>query len=94
MKDISLPVMDHREMVFRVWLQRPDGEIEIPRRERNQKIRIWLFLNGDGPGVEAGDCRWEQDGRVPRFEGHRQVVDDEFIQCFLDNGPGVQLQRD
>jgi hypothetical protein len=27
MKDISLPVMDDREMVFRVWFQRPDGEI-------------------------------------------------------------------
>jgi hypothetical protein len=60
MKDISLPVMDDREMVFRVWLQRPDGEIEISRRERNQKIRIRLFLNGDGLGVEAGDCRGKE----------------------------------
>jgi hypothetical protein len=47
MKDISLPVMDDREMVFRGWLQRPDGEIEIARRERNQKIRIRLFLATD-----------------------------------------------
>jgi hypothetical protein len=86
--------MDDREMVFRVWLQRPDGEIEISRRERNQKIRIRLFLNGDGLGVEAGDCRGKEDGCVSRFEGHRQVVDNEFIQRFLGNGPGVQLHRD
>ena len=48
--------MDDREMVFRVWLQRPDGEVEISRRERNQKIRVRLFLNRDGLCVEAGDC--------------------------------------
>ena len=60
MKDISLPIMDDREMVFRVWLQRPDGEIEIARRERNQKIRIRLFLNGDGLRVETGDCARER----------------------------------
>ena len=94
MKDICLPVMDDREMVFRVWLQRPDGEIKIARRERNQKIRVRLFLNGDGLCVETGDCRGKEDGRVSRFEGHRQVVDDEFIQRLLDDGPGVQLHRD
>ena len=94
MKDICLPVMDDREMVFRVWFQRPDGEIEISRRERNQKIRIRLFLNGDGFCVETGDCRGKEDGRVSRFEGHRQVVDDEFIQRLLDDGPGVQLHWD
>ena len=36
---------DDREMVFRVWFQRPDGEVEISGRERNQKIRVCLFLN-------------------------------------------------
>lgn len=62
------------------------------RGERNQKIRIRLFLNGDGLGVEAGDCRGKEDGRVSRFERYRQVVDDEFIQRLLGNRPGVQLR--
>ena len=67
MKDICLPVMDNCEMVFRVWLQRSDGEVQIPRSERNQKIRIRLFLNGDGLCVETGDCGGKEDGRVSRF---------------------------
>ena len=85
MQGVRLSVVDDSQMVFRLWPQRPDGEVVVARRERDQKIRVRLFLNGDGLRVESGDCGGKEDGRVSRFEGDRQIVDDEFIQGLLND---------
>jgi hypothetical protein len=37
-------------MIVRVGFQRPDAEIEIPRREQNQESGVFLLLRRNGLG--------------------------------------------
>ena len=85
MKHIRLPVVDDSEMVFGLAFQRADGEVVVTRRERDQEICVRLLLNRDGLCVESRDRGWEKDGGIPRFEGYRQIVDNKFIQGFLND---------
>ena len=66
-------------------LQRADGEVKVSRREREQEISVRLLLNGDRFCVESRDCRGKEDGGIARFEGDRKIVDDKFIQGFLND---------
>jgi hypothetical protein len=92
-EDIRFPIEDDGQMVFRVWFQRPDAEIEISRCERDQESGVFLFLGCHGLGVESRDGRGEHDGGCSRLKGGRYVVDEEFIERLLDDWPGVGGRR-
>ena len=49
------------------------------------EIGVRLLLNGDGLCVESRDCRGKEDRCVARFEGYRQIIDNELIQALLDD---------
>ena len=85
MQHIGLAVVDDSEMVLGFRFQRADCEVIVAGRERDQKIRVRPLLYSDGLRVECRNCRGKQDGRISRFEGGRQTVDYEFIQCFLND---------
>ena len=83
MQDVRLPVVDDGEMVFCVLLERANGEVKISRREREDEIRVGLFLHRHRFRVEARDRRGKEDGRIARLAGDGNVVDDKFIERLL-----------
>jgi len=94
MKDIRLSIEDHRQMILCIGSQRPNGEIEIPRCERDEESGVFLFLGGNGFRIQAGDFGREHDRRRSGLLGHRDVVDDEFIEWLLGDGAGPQSERE
>ena len=83
MQDVRLPVVDDREMVLGVLLERADREVKISRREREDEIRVRLFLHGHRLRVEARDRRGKENGRIARLERDGNLVDDKFIERLL-----------
>ena len=53
MQDVGFPVEDDGEMVFSLLLKRADREVEISRSEREDEIRVRLFLDRHRLRVEA-----------------------------------------
>ena len=85
MQNVGLPVVDDGEMIFGVPFERADREVEISRREREDEIRVGLFLHRHRLRVEAGDRGGKEDGRIARLAGDGNVVDDKLIERLLDD---------
>ena len=85
MQDVRLPVVDDGEMVFGVLFERANREVKISRREREDEIRVGLFLHRHRFRVEARDRRGKEDGRIARLAGDGNVVDDKLIERLLDD---------
>ena len=85
MQDVGFSVEDDGEVVFGVLLERADREVEISRREREEEIRVGLFLRRHRLCIETRDRRRKEDRCVARLAGDGKVVDDKFIERLLDD---------
>ena len=84
MQDVGFSIEDDGQMVVGVLLERADREVGISRREREEEIRVGLFLRRHRLCIETGDRRRKEDRCVARLAGDEKV-NDKFIQRFMDD---------
>ena len=92
MQDMGLPLEDDRQIILGIRSQRPNREVEIPRRERDQELRIRLLLHRHRPSVEPRHLPREHDRCRARLRCGRNLGDDELIKRSLGDRSGVERQ--
>jgi hypothetical protein len=85
MQDVGFSIEDDGQMVVGVLLERADREVGISRREREEEIRVGLFLRRHRLCIETRDRRRKEHRRIARLAGDGKVVDNKFIERLLDD---------